>query len=210
MRFITLLATLTILTPPASAQFGNPAGMDPGTCESAPGVPVPRRTNVPDRLFAALAAQGGMAEVELGKLAQQKSRNHAVTAFAKRMVDDHGNSNAQLAELAKQTGLLLPTEPAPDQLEVRQRLSALKWGSLRRGIHACTGDRPSKDGAAPAVGDRVRGKRRFAALCLRHAPGRSPSSPTRADAPKSIDGCNRPRDELTSGALKGRHETSEP
>jgi putative membrane protein len=97
MRFITLLATLTILTPPASAQFGNPAGMDPGTCESAPGVPVPGQTNVPDRLFAALAAQGGMAEVELGKLAQQKSRNDAVTAFAKRMVDDHGNSNAQLA-----------------------------------------------------------------------------------------------------------------
>ena len=127
MRFITLIATLTTLAAvPASAQFGNPGGLDPGTRESAPGVPIPGQTNVPDRLFATLAAQAGMAEVELGKLAQQKSRNDAVTAFAKRMVDDHGKSNAQLAQLAKQAGLPLPTEPAPDQLEVKQKLSELK------------------------------------------------------------------------------------
>ena len=125
MRLTTLIATLTILaTAPASAQFGNPAGMDPGTRESEPGLPVPGQTNVPDRLFAALAAQGGMAEVELGKLAEQKSRNDAVTAFAKRMVDDHGKSNEQLAELARRVGLLLPTGPAPDQLEVKQSLSS--------------------------------------------------------------------------------------
>jgi len=131
MRFLTLVATLTILAAaPASAQFGNPSGMDPGTRESATGVPVPGQTNVPDRLFVALAAQGGIAEVELGKLAQQKSRNDAVAAFAKRMVDDHGKSNAQLAELAQQAGLLLPTEPAPDQLEVKQRLWALNGAAF--------------------------------------------------------------------------------
>ena len=67
--------------------------------------------------------------MELGKLAQQKSRNDAVTAFAKRMVDDHGKSNAQLAELAKQAGLLLPNEPAPDQLEVKQRTSGALNGT---------------------------------------------------------------------------------
>jgi putative membrane protein len=126
MRFIPLVATLTTLAVvPAWAQFGNPGGLDPGTRESAPGVPVPGQTNVPDRLFTTLAAQGGLAEVELGKVAQQKSRNDAVTAFAKRMVDDHCKSNARLAELAKQGGLPLPTEPAPDQIEMRQRLSAL-------------------------------------------------------------------------------------
>jgi putative membrane protein len=126
MRLIALIATLTTLAVlPAAAQFGNPGGLDPETRESAPGVPLPGQINVPDRLFTTLAAQGGMAEVDLGKLAQQKSRNDAVTAFAKRMVDDHGKSNAQLAELAKQAGLLLPTEPAPDQVEVQQRLSTL-------------------------------------------------------------------------------------
>src|SRR5712671_1899971 len=110
MRLVTLIMTVTTLAAvPALAQFGNPGGLDPGTIESAPGVPIPGQTNVPDRLFTTLAAQGGMAEVDLGKLAQQKSRNDAVTAFAKRMVDDHGKSNAQLAQLAKQAGLPLPT-----------------------------------------------------------------------------------------------------
>jgi putative membrane protein len=127
MRFIvTVIATLSALgVAPAPAQFGNPGGLDPGTRESAPGVPIPGQTNVPDRLFTTLAAQGGMAEVALAKLAQQTSRTDAVTAFAKRMIDDHGKSNAQLAELAKQAGLPLPTEPALEQREMNQRLSTL-------------------------------------------------------------------------------------
>ena len=161
------------------AQFGNPGGLDPGTRESAPGVPLPGQTNVPDRLFTTLAAQGGMAEVDLGKLAQQKSSNDAVTAFAKRMVDDHGKSNAQLAELAKQAGLQLPPEPAPDQVEVQQRLSTLNRAGFRRGIHACAGDRPSEDDAASAMGDGIGGKCRSTALCVSYPPSRGASSPAR-------------------------------
>jgi putative membrane protein len=126
MRFIPLVAVLTTFAAvPTSAQFGNPGGLDPGTRESAPGRPIPGQTNVPDRLFTMLAAQGGMAEVDLGKLAQQRSRNDAVLAFAKRMIDEHGKSNAQLAQIAQQSGLAFPTEPASDQLETKQKLSAL-------------------------------------------------------------------------------------
>src|SRR2546423_14058401 len=103
MRSTFIIAALTSLVAmPASAQFGNPGGLDPGTRESAPGVPIPGQTNVPDRLFITLAAQGGMADVNLAKLAQQKSRNDAVTAFAKRMIEDHGKTNEQLTQLAKQ------------------------------------------------------------------------------------------------------------
>jgi putative membrane protein len=58
MRFIPLVATLTTLAVvPASAQFGNPGGLDPGTRESAPGVPVPGQTNVSDRLFTTLGPE---------------------------------------------------------------------------------------------------------------------------------------------------------
>jgi putative membrane protein len=131
MRFIAAIMALAAFTAvPALAQYGNPGGLDPGTRESAPGVPAPGQTNVQDRLFTILAAQGGMAEVDLGKLAQQKSRNEAVTAFAKQMIEDHAKSNEQLAQLAKQAAVPVPGELAPDQLEAKQKLSALDQGQF--------------------------------------------------------------------------------
>ena len=131
MRFIAIVTALAAYTAlPVFAQFGNPGGLDPSTRERAPGVPAPGQTNVQDRLFTLLTAQGGMAEVDLGKLAQQKSRNELVTAFAKQMVDDHGRSNEQLAQLAKQAGVPLPGELAPDQQEAKQKLSALDQGQF--------------------------------------------------------------------------------
>jgi putative membrane protein len=42
-----------------------------------------------DTHFAKEAAQGGMAEVKLGQLAQERGSNDAVKSFGKRMVDDH-------------------------------------------------------------------------------------------------------------------------
>ena len=61
-----------------------------------------------DRQFMDKAAQGGMAEVELGQLAQQNGQSQQVKDFGKRMVDDHGKANDQLKQLASQTGVTLP------------------------------------------------------------------------------------------------------
>lgn len=58
--------------------------------------------------FVDKAAQSGMAEVALGKLALSKSKNAAVQEFAQRMVTDHGKANAELAALAKAKGLNAP------------------------------------------------------------------------------------------------------
>src|SRR5690348_16625868 len=43
-----------------------------------------------DKSFAEEAAMGGMAEVELGKLAQQNAQSDDVKQFGARMVQDHG------------------------------------------------------------------------------------------------------------------------
>ena len=51
-----------------------------------------------DRHFMDKAAQGGMAEVELGHLAQQNAQSSDVKSFAKRMVDDHGKASDQLKQ----------------------------------------------------------------------------------------------------------------
>lgn len=62
-----------------------------------------------DRKFMDKAAQGGMAEVELGQLAEQNGQSSQVKAFGKRMVDDHSKANDQLKQLAEQKGVALPT-----------------------------------------------------------------------------------------------------
>src|SRR5438309_2156957 len=46
-----------------------------------------------DQTFVMKAAKGGMAEVELGKLAAQKGSSDQVKKFGQRMVDDHGKAN---------------------------------------------------------------------------------------------------------------------
>jgi putative membrane protein len=63
-----------------------------------------------DRKFMEKAAQGGTAEVELGKLAAQKAQSPQVKQFGQRMVDDHGKANEQLKQLASTKGVSLPTE----------------------------------------------------------------------------------------------------
>lgn len=69
-----------------------------------------------DRKFMTNAAQGGMAEVELGQLAQEKGQSQEVKDFGKKMVDDHSKANDQLKQLASQKGVTLPTDmDAKDQ-----------------------------------------------------------------------------------------------
>jgi putative membrane protein len=63
----------------------------------------------PDARFAMKAAQGGMAEVQLGQLAAQKASNPDVKAFGQQMVDDHGKANDQLKSVASQENMTLPS-----------------------------------------------------------------------------------------------------
>jgi putative membrane protein len=63
----------------------------------------------PDTAFAIEAAQGGMAEVETGKLAAQNATDPDVKAFGQQMVDDHGKANEQLKSIAEKENLTLPT-----------------------------------------------------------------------------------------------------
>jgi putative membrane protein len=78
-----------------------------------------------DAKFAMMAAMGGMAEVEMGRLAAQKGASDEVRQFGQRMVDDHTRANEQLMQVASSKGMTLPTAlDAKHQAEM-QRLSAL-------------------------------------------------------------------------------------
>lgn len=56
------------------------------------------------------AAMGGMAEVEMGKVASTKATNPEVKKFAQMMVQDHTNANTELKALAAKKNVTLPTE----------------------------------------------------------------------------------------------------
>jgi putative membrane protein len=63
-----------------------------------------------DRDFATEAAEGGLKEVQLGELAQNQAGSPEVQQFGQRMVDDHGNANDKLMQIAEQKGIELPQE----------------------------------------------------------------------------------------------------
>jgi len=65
--------------------------------------------------FVTKASASGAAEVELGKLALQKSQSADIRTFAEKMVTDHESTNAALQVLAQVRGLQLAQPDAKQQ-----------------------------------------------------------------------------------------------
>lgn len=79
----------------------------------------------PDSSFYEDAAHGGIAEVEMGKLAQEKGQSKAVKDFGAMMVKDHSAANEKLKALAGKKGIQLPTSPNMAQMATRTKLQVL-------------------------------------------------------------------------------------
>jgi len=75
--------------------------------------------------FATNAAQGGMAEVELGRLATQRAGDASVREFGARMVADHSRANAELKSIAGQKGIQLPADMNSEQKSEMEKLSKM-------------------------------------------------------------------------------------
>jgi putative membrane protein len=80
--------------------------------------------NQEDKTFAKEAAFGGLAEVELSKIAQ-KSENADVKRFADRMVQDHTAANDQLRQIATGLGLEVPKAFDSEHQRVREKIETL-------------------------------------------------------------------------------------
>jgi putative membrane protein len=61
-----------------------------------------------DDAFAKKAAEGGVAEVKFGQLAEEKGNSQTVKDFGKRMVTDHTKANERLRKEATQEKVNLP------------------------------------------------------------------------------------------------------
>jgi putative membrane protein len=85
-----------------------------------------------DHTFVTKAAEGGLAEVQLGNLAKDKATNPDVKTFGQQMVDDHSKANDELKTLASSKGITLPAEPDAKQKAEHDRLSKLSGAEFDR------------------------------------------------------------------------------
>jgi putative membrane protein len=85
-----------------------------------------------DRKFVTEALKGGMAEVELGKLASEKASHDAVKQFGQRMVDDHGKAAEELKKIAQDKGVTPPAEMDGKHKRLHDRLSRLSGAEFDR------------------------------------------------------------------------------
>jgi len=92
----------------------------------------PSNATNPDLQFAARAASGGHAEIEMGRLALSKSRRDDVHHFAQRMIDDHGKIDQQLASLTAHQHFRLPKQAVGADAEAVTRLTALSGAAFDR------------------------------------------------------------------------------
>jgi putative membrane protein len=76
--------------------------------------------------FAMKAAEGGMLEVKLAQLAQQKTSNQEVKQLAQKIEQDHTQANNQLTTVAKQKNIDLPTDLRGECDELYQAFQKLE------------------------------------------------------------------------------------
>jgi putative membrane protein len=75
--------------------------------------------------FIVKAASGGMMEVELGKLAQEKGKSQLVKNFGERMERDHSKANDELKNIAQRKNIQLPDSMLEKHREHVDELSQL-------------------------------------------------------------------------------------
>ena len=116
-RLLYVMTTAGLLAAVASpGVFAQKSASAPATATagSAPAAKVSRA----DRNFFITAAEDGMAEVELGKLAQQKGGSEQVKGFGTQMVTDHTKAGDELKALAGSKGVTLPSTPGKHQKDI--------------------------------------------------------------------------------------------
>jgi putative membrane protein len=85
-----------------------------------------------DAKFLQEAAAGNLAEIDLGKLAQQKAMHQEVKDFGKRMAEDHSKAYDELKAVASANGVTIATEPDKKAQKEHAKLDKLSGGDFDR------------------------------------------------------------------------------
>ncbi len=111
--------------PPGPTQMPAQGQMQPGHMATS-GQTQNQKLSEKDKNFAKEAAMGGMAEVELGKLAEQNAQDNDVKQFGAKMVQDHSAANQKLMPILAEKDIT-----APQQLDEKHRKTLDKLSKMR-------------------------------------------------------------------------------
>jgi len=90
------------------------------------------RSAVSDTQFAKKAAQGGLAEVKMGQLAQEKGTSDFVKKFGQRMVEDHTRAGDELKKASSRESITLPQDVSAKDRASYEALSKLSGAAFDR------------------------------------------------------------------------------
>ncbi|MGI9086200.1 MAG: DUF4142 domain-containing protein [Chthoniobacterales bacterium] len=85
-----------------------------------------------DLAFMNDAAPGGLAEVELGRLAAERATSPQVKQFAQQMIEDHSMAGKKLEQLAQLKKVELPPGILPQAKQTKEKLSKLSGENFDR------------------------------------------------------------------------------
>lgn len=100
--------------------------------ENTPKTTQRANTRLTDEVFVRDAAEGSMAEVKLGQLAEEKAQAPEVKNFAKRMVEEHSKALEEIKQLGSKEGINMPTDISHKDAETYNRLSKLSGPEFDR------------------------------------------------------------------------------
>jgi putative membrane protein len=83
-----------------------------------------------DKNFVTTALRGGMAEVELGKLAAAKGSSDDVKQFGQKMVTDHTQMGENMKHVAQQVGAAQPSAMSAADLALETKLKVLSGNTF--------------------------------------------------------------------------------
>ena len=94
------------------------------------------------------AAQGGMLEVRLGKIAKEKAARQDLKDFGAMMATDHGKAGGELKAVATKNGVTLPTDLDAKHKAIVDRLNKLSGAEFDKAYISEMVKDHEKDGIA--------------------------------------------------------------
>jgi putative membrane protein len=139
MKLLTVATlAITLLIVPVFAQKTQ-KGADKGDTEQ------PKNIGAQEKQFLKDAFISNMAEIEIGKLAEQKAEAKQVKEFGTRMIHDHSANEDRLKTLAQTEKVTLPSELDAKHKNLKDSLSQLSGAKFDKAYMAQMVEEHKKD-----------------------------------------------------------------